>query len=42
MRLYKSSREREQHDNQAELYAVLNTLESLEKAYIRDCVGAKE
>lgn len=42
MKLYKNSREREKYDNQADLYAVVNTLQHLEKAYIRDCVTPKE
>ncbi|XP_043667184.1 uncharacterized protein LOC122628700 isoform X2 [Vespula pensylvanica] len=42
VKLYKNAREREKHDNQADLYAVVNTLQHLEKAYIRDCVTPKE
>lgn len=30
------------YDNMADLYAVINTLQSLEKAYIRDAVLPKE
>lgn len=30
------------YDNLADLFAVINTLQHLEKAYIRDCVTAKE
>ena len=30
------------YDNMADLYAVINTLQNLEKAYIRDCVTPKE
>lgn len=30
------------YDNLADLYAVINTLQQLEKAYIRDCVTPKE
>nr|CAD7408706.1 unnamed protein product [Timema cristinae] len=30
------------YDNMADLYAVVNTLQNLEKAYIRDCVTPKE
>lgn len=30
------------YDNMAELYAVINTLQSLEKAYIKDAVQPKE
>jgi len=42
VKLYKNAREREKHENQADLYAVVNTLQHLEKAYIRDCVTPKE
>ena len=42
VRLARTANERERMDNLAELYAVLNSLECLEKAYIRDCVSAKE
>lgn len=42
VKLFKNAREREKHDNQADLYAVVNTLQHLEKAYIRDCVTPKE
>ncbi|XP_014608891.1 PREDICTED: uncharacterized protein LOC106789307 isoform X2 [Polistes canadensis] len=42
VKLYKNAREREKYDNQADLYAVVNTLQHLEKAYIRDCVTPKE
>lgn len=42
IKLYKNAREREKHDNMAELYAVVCTLQHLEKAYMRDCVRAQE
>lgn len=42
VKLYRNAREREKYDNMADLYAVVNTLQALEKAYIRDCVTAKE
>ncbi|XP_046590308.1 uncharacterized protein LOC107225938 [Neodiprion lecontei] len=42
VKLYKNAREREKHDNQADLFALVNTLQHLEKAYIRDCVTPKE
>lgn len=42
VKLYRTAREREKYDNMADLYAVINTLQSLEKAYIRDAVLAKE
>uniref|UniRef100_A0A3Q2WKV0 Vacuolar protein sorting-associated protein 28 homolog n=1 Tax=Haplochromis burtoni TaxID=8153 RepID=A0A3Q2WKV0_HAPBU len=38
MKLYKNAREREKYDNMAELFAVVKTLQALEKAYIKDCV----
>lgn len=42
LKLYTNTKEREKLDNQADLYAVINTLQNLEKAYIRDCVTPKE
>lgn len=42
VKLYRTAREREKYDNMADLYAVINTLQSLEKAYIRDAVLPKE
>lgn len=42
VRLYRNPREREKMDNLAELFAVINTLQCLEKAYIRDSVKNKE
>lgn len=30
------------YDTMADLYAVINTLQALEKAYIKDAVNAKE
>ncbi|KAJ8925596.1 hypothetical protein NQ315_009436 [Exocentrus adspersus] len=42
VKLYHNAREREKYDNLADLYAVINTLQQLEKAYIRDCVTPKE
>lgn len=30
------------YDNMADLYAVINTLQSLEKAYIKDAILPKE
>lgn len=40
--MFRNAREREKYDNMADLFAVINTLQNLEKAYIRDCVTAKE
>ncbi len=42
VKLYRNPREREKYDNQAELFAVINTLQCLEKAYIKDSVSPKE
>ena len=41
VRLYRNAREREKYDNLADLYANVNTLQCLEKAYIKDCVEQK-
>ena len=41
MRLNLNPREREKIDNLAELFAVLNTLQCSEKAYIKDSVKNK-
>uniref|UniRef100_H3B068 Vacuolar protein sorting-associated protein 28 homolog n=1 Tax=Latimeria chalumnae TaxID=7897 RepID=H3B068_LATCH len=42
VKLYKNAREREKYDNMAELFAVIKTLQALEKAYIKDCVSPNE
>lgn len=42
VRLYRTAREREKYDNMADLYAVINTLQCLEKAYIKDSVTPRE
>lgn len=42
VRLYRTAREREKYDNMSDLYALINTLQCLEKAYIKDCVTPKE
>jgi len=42
VRLHRNAREREKYDNMADLYAVINTLQCLEKAYIKDLVKHKE
>ncbi|XP_073419208.1 vacuolar protein sorting-associated protein 28 homolog [Dendrobates tinctorius] len=42
VKLYKNAREREKYDNMAELFAVVKTLQALEKAYIKDCVSPSE
>ena len=40
--MYKTPKEREKYDNQANLFAIISTLEELEKAYIKDCVTPSE
>ncbi|XP_067946922.1 vacuolar protein sorting-associated protein 28 homolog [Watersipora subatra] len=42
VKLYKNMREREKYDTMADLFAVINTLQCLEKAYIKDAVNAKD
>lgn len=42
VKLYRHAREREKYDNQADLYALINTLQNLEKAYIWDCITPQE
>lgn len=42
VRLFENNIERERVDNMAELYAVLNSLECLEKVFSRDCILPKE
>lgn len=42
VRLYRNAREREHYDNMAELFSVINSLQQLEKAYIRDALQPKE
>ncbi|KXJ29064.1 vacuolar protein sorting-associated protein 28 homolog [Exaiptasia diaphana] len=42
VKLYKTARERETYDNMADLFSIINTLQCLEKAYIRDAVTPKE
>eukprot|EP00118_Oscarella_pearsei_P000998 m.6337 g.6337 ORF g.6337 m.6337 type:complete len:222 (+) comp15591_c0_seq2:49-714(+) len=42
IKLYKNAREREKYDNMADVFAVVQTIQCLEKAYIKDAVPAKE
>lgn len=42
VKLYRHAREREKYDNMADLFALIATLQNLEKAYIRDCVTPQE
>lgn len=38
VKLYNNNREREMYDNLADLYAIIKTVEALEKAHLRDCI----
>jgi ESCRT-I complex subunit VPS28 len=42
VKLYKNPKDREKYDNQANLFAILSTIQQLEKAYIRDCITSGE
>ncbi|XP_077867050.1 LOW QUALITY PROTEIN: vacuolar protein sorting-associated protein 28 homolog, partial [Saccoglossus kowalevskii] len=42
VKLHRNAREREKYDNLSELFAVINTLQNLEKMYIKDAVTPKE
>ena len=42
MRLFENTREREEHDNNAELYAIIVATEHLEKAFVRGIVSDKD
>lgn len=42
VRLYRTSHERERYDNLADLYAVVNAIQCLEKALIKDLIDSKE
>ncbi|XP_003745774.1 vacuolar protein sorting-associated protein 28 homolog [Galendromus occidentalis] len=42
VRLYRTARERTRYDNMADLFSVINTLQCLEKAYIKDAVKPSE
>ncbi|XP_037948655.1 vacuolar protein sorting-associated protein 28 homolog [Teleopsis dalmanni] len=42
VKLFRNAREREKYDNMADLYAIINTLQQLEKAYFRDCITPQE
>jgi ESCRT-I complex subunit VPS28 len=42
IKLYRHAREREKYDNMADLFALISTLQNLEKAYARDCVTPQE
>ena len=38
VKLYSNAREREHYENLADLYAIIKTVEHVEKAYIRDAI----
>ena len=42
VKLYTNKREREMVDYSADLFAILKTTEKLERAYVRDAIGAKQ
>lgn len=42
VKLYRNAREREKYDNQADLFALITTLQNLEKAYLWDCTTPQE
>lgn len=42
VRLYKSPKERERYDNQANLFAIISTIEQLERAYRNDFITPNE
>lgn len=42
VKLYRLPNERERYDNMADCYSLINTIQSLEKAYIKDAVTSKE
>lgn len=42
VKLFRAPHERERHDNYAECYSIINTIQCLEKAYIKDAVTSKE
>eukprot|EP00124_Ichthyophonus_hoferi_P002541 Ihof_evm3s177 gene=Ihof_evmTU3s177 len=42
VRLYKNNQEREKYDNMADLFAIIQTMEHLEKAYIKDSITPRE
>ncbi|CAG8453268.1 804_t:CDS:2 [Diversispora eburnea] len=42
LKLYTNNKEREKYENLADVYAIIVTMEHLEKAYVRDSVNAAE
>jgi ESCRT-I complex subunit VPS28 len=41
VKLHMTARDREMYDNQADLYAIIKTMEHLEKAYVKDAISAE-
>ena len=42
VKLYESAREREEFDNRANVFALIQTIQALEKAYIKDAVSPQD
>jgi len=42
VQLFQGPREREKYDNMADLYAIIKTVEHLEKAYVKDAIPAEK
>ena len=42
VKLYQNSREREEYDNRANLFSIIQTIQALEIAYIKDAVSPKD
>lgn len=42
VKLWNDKREREMYDNFADLFAIIRTMEKLEKAYVRDVISSKD
>lgn len=42
IKLYENAREREVYDNRANVFSLIQTIQALEKAYIKDAVGPQE
>jgi len=42
VQLFQGPREREKYDNMADLYAIIKTVEHLEKAYVKDAIPAEQ
>ena len=42
VKLFNNAREREEYDNRADLFALIQTIQALEKAYIKDAVPPQD